>query len=541
MKATSNVEQSKETALKFRAFRRFWLNHWRGRPPSAGLLVISLLGAVIMLVPVVYVFIIAFEADFSRWAQLFNVRIPRLWWNTFYLAGAVTATTIVLGVGLSFLTSRTDLPGRNTFHWLLALPLVIPPYIGALAYILLLGPRGWISTYLGRELFPIYGFWGAYLVLTLFTFPYVYLLSSAALSRLNRNYEEAALNCGMPYWKVFFKVILPLLRPAIGAGGVLVGLYVLSDFGAIAMLRYETFTRAIYYQMTGRFDHTSAAILSALLIFITVIVLSIERLSRLRHSYYQTSGVFKRPETIPLGQIKPLALLIVLSVFLLSAVLPIGVLIHWTIQGLGKGVLDARFWQFALNSLTASALAALFAMLIALPLVYLKSRYPSKLTAGILRIAYGGYALPGVIVALGIMVFANLYLPFLYGSAFMVIIAYVIRFLPQSMQSQDAAMELVSPRLDEAARSLGLSPAKVLAKVIFPLISPGVLAGGALVFVSALKELPATLILRPAGFDTLAVRIWMESVEGFYDHAAPAGLLLVLVSILPLKLILKKY
>ncbi len=203
--------------------------------------------------------------------------------------------------------------------------------------------------------------------------------------------------------------------------------------------------------------------------------------------------------------------------------------------------MDHRFWGYAWNSFSSAAMAALLVMFLALPLAYLKSRYPSGITAALLRVAYGGYALPGVIVALGIMIFYDRFLPVFYGSLSMLVLAYAVRFLPQSMQSQDAALELVSPRLDEAARSMGQNSFGVMLRVILPSIFPGMLAGGALAFVSALKELPAALLLRPAGFDTLAVRIWMEAAEGFYTYAAPAGLLLIGVSLLPLRLILNKY
>ncbi len=180
-------------------------------------------------------------------------------------------------------------------------------------------------------------------------------------------------------------------------------------------------------------------------------------------------------------------------------------------------------------------------MILALPIVYLRSRYPSVISQSIEKLSYAGYALPGVIVALGIIFIFNQYIPFLYNTYYLVAIAFVIRFLPQAMQSTDASLSLISPRIDEAARSLGQPSWKVMIRVIIPSILPGILAGGALVFVSSIKELPATLLLRPPGFDTLAVRIWVETSEAVYHMAAPAALLIVLVSIIPLRYLLKKY
>ncbi len=521
--------------------RQAWMRHWQGRPPSAGLLTAAFFGAAIMIIPVVYVVSLAAEAGPGAWSRLFTTRVPTLWWNTFALTISVTAASVTIGGLLAFLTLRTDLPGRGLFRWLLAVPLAVPPYIGALAYILVFGPRGLWFQWLGSAPVDIYGFVGAFWVLTLFTYPYTYLITSAALRRLNQNFEEAGLSCGVPYWKVLLTVTLKLLRPSLGAGAVLTALYVLSDFGAIAMLRYNTFTRAIYYQMTGRFDQSAAAVLSLLLMVVTVLVLTVERFTRAQQAFRQDSGTYRKPQLIKLGHLRWPSL-VFLGLILFSAVLlPIAVLLYWTVLGWNQGTVDARFWQFAWNSFSSAAAAALLCVLLALPLTYLKSRYPSRSTAALLRIAYGGYALPGVIVALGIMIVYDRFLPVFYGSLSMLILALTVRFLPQSMQSQDAALELVSPRLDEAARSMGQTPLGVLYRVIFPAILPGAAAGGALAFVSALKELPAALLLRPAGFDTLSVRIWMESVEGFYAYAAPAALLLIAVSMLPLRLILNRY
>ncbi len=205
------------------------------------------------------------------------------------------------------------------------------------------------------------------------------------------------------------------------------------------------------------------------------------------------------------------------------------------------GALDSRFFGFAMNSVKVSGFAALLCMLLSIPVIYLKSRYPSIITDIIDRLCYSGYALPGVIVALGFIFIFNNHIPVLYGTYYMLALAFVVRYLPQAMQSGEASLSLVSPRIDEAACSLGYPPIKVMFHVIMPNMLPGVLAGGALVFVSSLKELPATLMLRPPGFDTLAVRIYFEASEAVYHLAAPAALLVILVSIIPLRYMLKKY
>ncbi|MDY7221011.1 iron ABC transporter permease [Halalkalibacterium halodurans] len=533
-----------------RLFNTYWLKLWNGSPPGAVLLSFAAVTGLLMAIPIVYVVWESLFAGADRWLRLLDTRIPQLLWNTLSLTVMVTLFAVAIGVSLAWLVNRTSLPGRKMWQWLLALPLVIPPYVGAVTYIIIFGPRGWLWRYWKQEEwlqqrfgdYPIdvYTFAGIFFVLTMFTYPYVYLIAGASLRKMNRNFEEVARAQGMTTGQVFWRVNLPFLRPAIGAGAILVALYVLSDFGAIAMMRYTTFTAAIYYQM-GSYDNVSATVLSVVLILLTLIILWIEARTRKKQKYYQTTNSYHEPEILSLGKWKWPAFFFVAGVFTISVLLPVIVLVYWTVIGVGGGVLDAKFWGYAWNSLKVSGLAALFCMLLALPVVYLRSRYPSKVSHFIEKLSYAGYALPGVIVALGIIYLFNQYIPVLYNTFYLIAIAFVVRFLPQAMQSTDASLSLISPRIDEAARSLGQPPWKVMFTVIIPSILPGVLAGGALVFVSSIKELPATLLLRPPGFDTLAVRIWVETSEATYYTAAPAALLIVLVSALPLRYLLKKY
>ncbi|MCT8136562.1 iron ABC transporter permease [Anaerobacillus sp. CMMVII] len=529
-------------------FRNRWFKIWNGNPPGSILLLIGTLVALVMSVPIIYVVWRSMFAGADRWMRLLDNRIPGLLWSTISLTLMVTFFAVLIGVSLAWFVNRTNLPGRTTWQWLLALPLVIPPYVGAVSYIIIFGPRGWVrkfwveNSFLSQFDYPInvYSFWGVFIVLTLFTYPYVFLIASAALRRMNRNYEEVARSQGMTTSQIFWKVNLPFLRPAIGAGAILIALYVLGDFGAIAMLRYTTFTAAIYFQM-GSYDALAATVLSVVLIALTLIVLWIEAKTKKKQGYHQSSNSFKKPDILELGKWKFPALLLVYTVFFFSIVLPIVVLVYWSIIGVAEGALNARFWGFAWNSIQVSGIAAILCMLFALPIVYLKSRYPSFITSIIEKLSFAGYALPGVIVALGIIFVFNNHIPWLYNTPMMLSIAFMIRFLPQAMQSGEASLSLISPRMDEAARSLGYPPWMVMLKIIIPSILPGILAGGALVFVSSIKELPATLLLRPPGFDTLAIRIWVETSEAVYHLAAPAALIIILVSILPLKYLLKKY
>ncbi|MEW6522994.1 MAG: iron ABC transporter permease [Bacillota bacterium] len=534
----------------FSFLRRKWYKLWRDTPPGPVLLILGLAVASIMSIPILYVIWRSLLAGHARWLRLLDQRIPQLLWNTLSLAAAVTAATLVLGVSLAWLVIRTDVPGRALWRWLLALPLVIPPYVGAVSYIIVLGRSGWArnawinSSWLMDRFGPypvhIHSFWGVSFVLAMFTFPYVYLITSASLRKMNRNFEEAARSLGLNGAGVFWKITLPSLRPAIGAGAILVSLYVLSDFGAITMLRYVTFTAAIYFQRVA-LDTAGAAILSLVLMALTVAILWLESLTRRRSRYHQTANSYREPSVLPLGRWKPLALVYVVLVFLFSVVLPASVLVFWSHTGIRMGALDGRFWRFAFNSLKVSGIAAMLCMLLAMPVIYLKTRYPSVISTAIEKLCYAGYALPGVIVALGFIFVFNNHLSALYGTFYVVALALVVRFLPQALQAGDAALSLVSPGIDEAARGLGYPPWKVLLTVVLPNVLPGVLAGGSLVFVSSMKELPATLLLRPPGFDTLAVRVYYEASEAIYHLAAPAALLIILVSVIPLRYMLSRY
>lgn len=504
-------------------------------PPNPYLTMISILVALFMSIPIIYVGFRGMFAGRERWLRLLDGRIPQLLLNTLGLTVVVVFFATVIGVSLAVAVTRCNVPGRKVFSWLLVLPLIIPPYVGAVTYVMIFGPTGPLGNW-----FQIYSFPGVAFVLTIFTYPYVFLVVRSALKRMNRNLEEAGRSLGLNTIDVFLKINLPLLRPSIGAGGILVALYVLSDFGAISMLRYNTFTSAIYYQMGG-YDNVSATILSLVLILLTVGVLWLEGKVGRKKAYFQADSSYENLEVLDIGKWRFPLLALILIIIAVTIVLPIGVLLYWSWIGISRGALEGGFWGYLGNSLQVSLIAGGLSMVMAFPVVYLKSRYPSKFTTILQRLSYSGYALPGVIVALGIIFLFNQYIPVLYGSSFVIVVAYLIRFLPQSMQSSSASLEMIPPKIDEAARNLGEPFWKVIFTVILPLMLPGLFAGGALVFVSAMKELPATLLLRPPNFDTLAVRVWVEASEAVYHMAAPSALIIIIVSIIPIKFLLDKY
>ncbi len=514
-------------------------------PPSLSLL--SLATAAAICLPLFFVCYLALTADLSVWSRLWNTRIPELLWNTGALALSVSIGTFLLGVSLAWLVVRYEFPGRSVWEWALVLPLAMPTYVLAYIYTYLLGTGGpveqiwqWVAGPDAR-IFSPQSFAGATLVMTLDTFPFVYLLTRAALLNFNVSYEEVARACGASRIHVWLRVTLPLLRPAIVAGLSLVILYVVSDFGAVSLLRYQTFTYAVYQQVTGRYDQTAGAVLSLLLVLFALIFLLAERWFRQRSRFYQTTGRYRAPARKTGGAVGTLLITGYLALVLgTSFGLPALLLLQWTVSTAAAGTLDARFVGFIWNSVLLSGVAATVAVLIGTPLAYLASRWPSKLNVLCVQAAYAGYVLPGPVGALALLVLVSHLAPFWYGTVLVLIFAYIIHFLPAGLQTMEPALQQVTPNLEEAARSLGLGTFHTLRRVTLPLVRGGFIAAWVLMFLQCMKELPATLLLRPVGFDTLAVRVWLEASEEYFQLAAPAALLIVIMTLPALLLLVSK-
>jgi iron(III) transport system permease protein len=471
---------------------------------------------------------------------LFRMRVLEILLRTLLLIIAVTGACIALAVPLAWLTVRTDLPFRRAWGVVTLLPLVIPSYVAGFIVVVALGPKGMLQRLLegpfGIERLPdIYGFPGAMLVLTLLSYPYVLLTVRAAIWRLDPTLEETSRGLGYSSWATFRRVVLPLLRPAIATGGLLVALYTLSDFGAVSLLRDQTFTWAIFVQYSGALDRTLGAALSLALVAVALGLVSVEALARNRSRYYRSDQGAVRPASlVRLGRWRWPVLVFCSVVVLFSLVLPMSVLGFWVIRGVSSGEPLLLLWDAARNSLYVSALAAGATVIAALPVAILIVRFPGVLSALLERVSYVVFALPGIAVALGLVFFgANYALP-LYQTLLMLVLAYLVLFLPTAVGAVRASLLQVSPSMEHAARSLGRSPLQVLTSVTLPLVRPGILSGAALVFLLTMKELPATLILSPIGFNTLATSIWSAASEAFFARAAAPALLLILASSLPL-------
>jgi iron(III) transport system permease protein len=520
-----------------------------GRPfagTPAVLAVPAVAVALLMLLPLAYLIVRALGAGIDALHLAFSFRTFQLLLQTSALAATVTLAAVAIGLPVAWLTARTDLPGRGVLGILLVLPLVVPSYVGALAYIAAAGPRGLLqqalATMIGVERLPaIYGFWGAAAVLTLFSYPYVVLSVRGALQRLDPSLDQASRSLGVGPVATFFRVTLPILRPALTAGALLVALYTLSDFGAVSLLQFDSFTRAIYLQYQGSLDRTMAAVLSLILVGVAAIVLAVEARTRGRARYHRlAAGAQAAPGLIRLGHLRWAGLAFCLVVLLLAVILPLSILVYWLGRGLAAGTSFGPVWTALGNSIYASALAAGASLACAFPVAILAVRYPGRLSALIERVTYLAFALPGIVIALALVFFGANYAQALYQTLALLVLAYVIRFLPEAVGSVRTGLLQVSPRLEEAARSLGSGPLRVLVRVTAPLVWPGAMAGAALVFMSTMKELPVTLLLAPIGFRTLATTSWSYATEGFFAQAALPALLLVAASAASLPLLLRQ-
>ncbi|MBD2568534.1 ABC transporter permease [Anabaena lutea] len=494
--------------------------------------------AVAIALPLVYLVIRTIGIGGEElWKLISRPRNISVFFNSAAMAATVTLFSALIAVPLAFLTVRTDLPGRRFWLITTTLPLAVPSYVGSFALIATLAPRGsflqLLLAPLGVEELPsIYGFPGTVLAITLFTYPYLLLSVRSGLQGIDPSLEEAAQSLGYSKRETFFKVVLPQLKPSMIAGGLLVALYALRDFGTPSLMRFDTFTRVIFLQYKASFNRNSAAALSLMLVILVLGILWLEYRVRSRAAYYSRGSASLRPPKISkLGIWKWPALAFCLLITSLGVVLPVGITLFWLSRGFNTGYNFPNLLPSALNSVSAAALAALATIIFALPVAILSVRFPSKITGMIERCSYLGFGVPGIVVALSLVFFGANYLPFLYQTLPMLVFAYLVLFLPQTVGTVRTSLLQVNPQLEESARSLGRTAWQSLKDVTLPLVQPGILSGAVLVFLTAIKELPATMLLAPIGFTTLAVQIWQATENVDFADAAAGSLAMLLVSI----------
>ncbi len=437
------------------------------------------------------------------------------------LTVVVVLACLAIGVPIAALLARTRVPGRRAWLVLVALPLAIPSYVAAYA---------WLAQFPAMS-----GFWAAAFVLTLVSAPYVIIPVVAALRSADPSLEEVARSLGRTPGRAFAEATLPQAWPAAAAGALLVALYVLSDFGAVALFRVDAFTRVIYASYRASFDRTSAAVLALVLVALAAGLVLLERRVRGRWRRYRTSSGASRAATA--ARLRPrarlLAVALVAGYVVLAIVVPVVSLLLRLAGGSRRPLDLAELGTATLNSAGASLLGALLAVLLALPVAVLAARYRNRRVRLIETAAYSGHALPGVVVGLSLVFFTLAVIPSLYQTLATLAFAYAVLFLPKSIGATRSAVAAVPPVLEQVARTLGRGPLSAWTRTTLRISWPGVAAGGLLVLLTAMKELPATLMLRPTGFDTLATELWSRTELAAYGAAAPYALALIALAAAP--------
>ncbi len=524
--------------------RRVARSGTRGAPVWVGIAAGSVVVAAML--PIFYLFVRGIGGGDTTWDFLTRPTSLNVMWRTISLIALVTLFSVIVAVPSAWVTMRTDMPFRRVIAVALALPLVVPSFVMATTLIEAFGPKGILQEILeplllrwGVDRLPsIYGLPGATLVLVLMTYPYVYLTVRAAIAGLNPELVEAGRSLGSTMLGAYRRITVPLLLPAIGSGAVLAALYTLSDYGGVALMRHYTLTVSIMVNYQTSVDRVGGAAMSMLLVVFAVVLLAIEATIRGRRRYDDAHGVSmgsvgRTVREVKLGWWVIPALIFTLLPIVVGVLVPVAVLLEWFIRGTLLGLEGAPILIPLWNSLQASGLAAVATIVMALPVAFITVRYRSWLNDVFEKAVYIGFGLPGVVIALSLVFFAVNFALFVYQTMILLVFAYAVLFIPVALGPLRSGLLQINPNLEEAAQSLGMTRFKVFVKVTLPMLMPSVFASAALVFLLTMKELPATLILGPTGFDTLATSIWSAYSEAFLTQTAASSLILVAAAGIP--------
>ena len=537
---------------------------WRARRRVSPMWTVSVaLALAVLALPIVAIVALALAPKDNIWPHLMANVLPGTLWTTFKLLAGVAVLTACIGTGTAWLVTMYRFPGRDTVSWLLLLPLAMPTYIGAMCYAELFeysGPvqgalraaAGWTSA--KDYWFPeIRSLSGAIVVISLVLYPYVYLTARASFLQQSACALEVARTLGRTPWGVFWEVALPLARPALAAGLTLVLMEALNDIGAVQHLGVRTLTVAIYDTWLLRSNLGGAAQIAAVMLICILFLLLMERRARGQGSYHNTTTRYRAIPFAKLRGVKGrLAFLACLVPISLGFALPVGLLIQtsWRHADI---ILAGRFWSAAWHSLVLAGVAALLAVAVGLLLAYARRVAANGFTRPAVRLAGFGYAVPGTVLAIGLLIplagldnwFDGLMRHWfgvssgllLSGTIFAMVLAYTIRFLAVALGALEEGLGRISPNLDAAARTLGETTLSTLARVHVPMLRPAVGAAGLLVFVDCMKELPATLLLRPFNFDTLATHVYSFAALEQFEEAGLSALTIVLIGLAPVLLL----
>ncbi len=492
---------------------------------------ISAVVSLAVVVPVAYLVSKAFQGDTQTIISLvWRWRTFELLTNTVLLTAGVLALTTTIALPLAWLLTRTDVKYKSVFTLFSVLPLAIPGYMLAYTLMGLGGANGVLSNVFGLQVPRLSGYFGALISISLYTFPYMFLNLKSALSGLDPSLEDAARSMGLNTKSVMRHVVIPQLKPAFWAGSLIIGLYVLGDFGAVSLMRFETFSYALFLQYTASYDRIYAAWIAIMMLAITGTILVIEyKLLRGMKLHRTGSGASRVGHLTKLRGWSTVTYVGLLALAFFSLIVPVATILYWMI-GLNIGGLMAGLTGALKSSMMASVPSALLAALLALPLAYMSVRFTSKWSKLFERLAWLGYSIPPLALALAFVFFSLSAAPWLYQTLVLLIFAYSVHFLAEALGPIRSALLQASPKLEEAARTLGATQWAAFRKITFPLLNQGMIAGAAFVFLSCMKELPMAFILSPIGFETLAVNVWSYTNEAMFSHAAPYALTILIFS-----------
>lgn len=492
----------------------------RTRPPS-GVLVVSAVVAALTLLPLAYLLVRATEQGWeAALAGLLRPRTFEMMANSVVLVVIVSVGCLVLGIATAWVIARVKLPVQRLWPVLATLPLAIPSYVVAFT---------WLAFWPGvNGLLPLSA------IMILASVPYVTIPVFAALQLTDNSLIDVARTLGRSPTRIFFTITVPQILPAALAGTLLAALYTLSEFGAVAMMRFPALTWGVYSLYEGTFDRSLAAVLSFILVVLALLLVWGEGLARRRAQRAVPAVAARIKARVEFGRLGTTFITLGLTALaVVSLVFPISVLFARLAEG-SRFVSDAtRLFESAVATLGLGVAAAVIAVMLALPVSYLAARYRSRAVGLIETLSFAGHALPGVVVGLALVFVSIGLMPELYQSAIVLIAAYVILYLPKSIGASRSAIGLVSPRTEEVSRTMGHGALRTWWSITGAQAWPGIAAGGLLVMVTVMKELPATLMLRPIGVETLATELWSKTTLGAYGAAAPSALLLIAMASLP--------
>jgi iron(III) transport system permease protein len=525
----------------------FWWNKWTG---------FSLLILLLVATPLFTIFIKLFDHPGGSWQHIANNLLFGYFQNTILLLIGVAALTFLLGVSTAWLVSNYEFPGRSYFEWLLILPLGFPGYIMAYTYVGILdytGPiqvflRNNFDTHVKGSLIDIMNLPGAIFILSITLFPYVFLITRSSFLQQSKTLQEASFLLGANRLKTFFKVALPMARPAIVAGIALASMEVLNDYGTVKYFGVNTFTTGIFRAWFSMGDASTAIYLAAILMVFVFVILYLESMQRGNRQYASSNGAQKPTARVhPTIGKKLLYSGICLTIFLLSFMVPFLQLFNWVSMTYSK-VVDQDFFLLIYRSFGLAAVTGIFIVIFSVILLYALRLSPFKWVKNITKVATLGYAIPGAVIAVGVMIpfialdkwvystlFSSETAGLLFsGTLFALAFAYIVRFMAVGYNPVEAGFQKIGIHVNEASRLLGVRSTKTLWKIDLPLIRTSLVAGIILVFVDVLKELPLTLILRPFNYQTLATKAFDMATNEMIAESANAAMIIILTGIIPI-------